>query len=185
VVATPPVDGSEAGVPAKTEALFGTTQHEDPLPPRKSRATLVLVVAMGALAIGLVGGLVVMREHQSDQQETMRLPDPAAPPVDVSTEKRPKKVEAAAASEAPEALGGEFDAAASASASSAPVPGAAGSLPAAKEETVDAGAAPAEPAMPDGGWQKPAWAQPDTEITIRRGPDQADEKIVLPADKGE
>jgi serine/threonine protein kinase len=186
VVANPSEDASDAGVPARTEALFGTTQHEDALPPpRKSRATLVLVVAMGALALGLVGGLMVLRQRQMDHQETMRLPDPAAPPAVESLEKRTKKPETAAGSEAPEVVPSEIDAAASASASSAPVAGAPGTLPAAKEAVIDGGPVPEETAAPDGGWQKPAWAQPDNEITIRRGPDQADEKIVLPADKTE
>jgi hypothetical protein len=55
----------------------------------------------------------------------------------------------------------------------------------AREPEVDAGETTAETIEPDGGWQKPEWAQPDNEITIRRGPDQADETIVLPADKSE
>jgi serine/threonine-protein kinase len=188
VVANPAENPSDAGVPAKTEALFGTTQHEEPVPPPKSRATLVLVVAMSALAIGLVGGLMVLRERQLGHQETMRLPDPAAPPVEEGLDLRPKKVETAAgpSGEDSESLEERGEgAAADASASGAPAPGASGSLPALKEATADAGAAAAESVAPDGGWQKPAWAQPDNEITIRRGPDQADEKIVLPVDKGE
>jgi serine/threonine protein kinase len=192
VVANPLQDGSDAGVLAKTEALFGTTQQEDDLPPPpKSRATLVLVVAMSALAFGLVGGLMVLRERQMDHQETMRLPEPAAPPVDESTEKRPKKPEGLATSPAPEpAEKGTADAdadadAASAKAPSEPAPTPPDSPPAVKAAEVDAGDSPAETVAPDGGWQKPAWAQPDNEITIRRGPDQADEKIVLPADKTE
>jgi serine/threonine protein kinase len=186
VVATPPPDGSEAGVLAKTEALFGTAQHDEELPlPRKSRATLVLVVAMSALAFGLVGGLMVLRERQMDHQETMRLPEPAAPPADESPDVRTKKPEVPAASEAPPAAEKDTDAAASAAAPSNPAPSPPESPPATREPEVDAGDAPADTAVPDGGWQKPAWAQPDNEITIRRGPDQADEKIVLPAEKTE
>jgi serine/threonine protein kinase len=186
VIANPPAK-DDAGMPAQTEALFGTTQHEEPLPPapRKSRATLVLVVAMSALALGLVGGLMVLRERRIDTQETMRLPDPAAPPVTDTLDPPPKKVETAAPAPSDEeqllvadpALG-------SASASDLPAPGVPDSLPAAKEATVDAGAAASETA-PDGGWQKPAWAIPDNEIPVRRGPDQAVEKIVIPADKAE
>lgn len=190
VVANPPEDASSAGVPAKTEALFGTTQHEDPLPaPRKSRVTLVLVVAMTALAAGLVGGLMVLKQRQLDDQETMRLPEPAAPPVEHKPETRAKKSEAAAqpppvSSAAAEAeTEEETDVAASASASAGPVPASPSSLPVGKDAAPDAGVAPADTVAPDGGWQKPAWAQPDNEITIRRGPDQADEKIIIPADK--
>ena len=133
---------------------------------------------------------MVLRQRQIDNQETMRLPDPAAPPVDESIEPRPKKVEASApppaqTESAEQEAADEADAAASASASGAPISGAPGSLPAARDAAVDAGAAPADTIAPDGGWQKPAWAQPDNEITIRRGPDQADEKIVLPAEKTE
>jgi eukaryotic-like serine/threonine-protein kinase len=187
VVANPPEHPDDAGVPAKTEALFGTTQHEDPLPPRpKSRATLVLVVAMTALAAGLVGGLMVLRQRRIDTQATMRLPDPAAPPVAETLEKRPKKVETAAPAATDDVAPADIDAAVpGASASAAPLPGVPGSLPAAKETAVDAGAAPVDTVAPDGGWQKPAWAMPDNEIPIRRGPDQADDKIVIPADKAE
>jgi eukaryotic-like serine/threonine-protein kinase len=191
VVATSSEDGSAAYVPARTEALFGTTQYEESLPqPRKSRATLVLVVAMTALAAGLVGGLMVLREGQLDSQETMRLPEPAAPPVEVSPDAPTKKIEVAAPAPSgkdPTAVveEGERDAAVRASASGAPVTNATGPQPPTKEATADGSSPPAETVAPDGGWQKPEWAQPDNEITIRRGPDQEDEKIVLPADKSE
>jgi eukaryotic-like serine/threonine-protein kinase len=185
VIANPGEAGSDAGVLARTEALFGTAQQDDQLPlPRKSRTTLVLVVAMSALAFGLVGGLMVLRQRQMDHQETMRLPEPAAPPVEES-ETRPKKPETGAANEAPEAAQKQPDVAASASASSAPVPKPPESPAVTREPEVDAGDAADEAAGPDGGWEKPDWARPDNEITIRRGPDQADEKIVLPADKTE
>jgi serine/threonine protein kinase len=193
VVANLPEDGSAAGVPARTEALFGTTKYEESLiQPRRSRATLVLVVAMTALAAGLVGGLMVLRQRQIDTQETMRLPEPAAPPVQDDTETQAKKVELTAPSPSgkdakplTEEEEEKRKAAASASATGAPVTGAPSPDPATKEAAPETAAGPADTAAPDGGWQKPEWAQPDNEITIRRGPDQEDEKIVLPADKSE
>jgi hypothetical protein len=120
----------------------------------------------------------------------MRLPEPAAPPVEDSPETRPKKVDVGAPASSGEddkvaASNGERDAAVSAPASGAPVTGAPGVQPPTKEATADENAAPTDTIAPDGGWQKPEWAQPDNEITIRRGPDQEDEKIVLPADKSE
>ena len=36
----------------------------------------------------------------------------------------------------------------------------------------------------DGGvWEKPEWARPDNEIKIHRGPDQQDDKIVIPPEQ--
>jgi len=175
--------GADAGAPAPTEALFGTTQHDLPPEPPKSRVTLVLVVAMAALAFGLIGGLMFLRRERGvEDQRTMRLPDPAAPPVAADATERPVKpatppepglVESAAPvdSALPEA-----SASAMPPSSAAPVVAA----PGAKEQVADAGVDAASTVAPDGGWQKPDWAIPDNEIPVRRGPDQADEKIVLP-----
>ena len=44
------------------------------------------------------------------------------------------------------------------------------------------GTADAAPA-PTGPWEKPAWAIPDGEIKVHRGPDQQDEKIVIPEEQ--
>ena len=44
----------------------------------------------------------------------------------------------------------------------------------------DAPATPTAAPTASGPWEKPAWAIPDNEIKVHRGPDQQDDKIVIP-----
>jgi len=174
--------GADAGVPAPTEALFGTTQHELPPEPPKSRVTAVLLVAMAALALGLIGGLMFLRraDRGLEDQRTMRLPEPAAPPAEVAPAERAVKTEAPPQPAPVESAAPVDSALPEASALPPPSAAPAGAPPVVKEQAPDAGVATMPAEAPDGGWQKPAWAIPDNEIPVRRGPDQADEKIVLP-----
>jgi serine/threonine protein kinase len=178
---------AEVGISAPTEAQFGTTQHEPPPEPKSSTA-LVLLVAVAALGAGLVGGLMFLRQPRAGGGlDNAALPAPAAPPIVSSesekVEKKPKKPEAAEATTAapvPEPAPTEApDAAASAAVdAAAPDAGARAdrrpSADAAPTATVEAAPAPSGP------WQKPDWAIPDNEIKVHRGPDQQDEKIVIP-----
>ena len=173
--------GADAEVPARSEALFGTTQHELPPEPPKSRVTAVLLVAMAALALGLIGGLMFLRraDRGLEDQKTMRLPDPAAPPAEAAATERPTKA-AAPPELAPVDSAMPVDSALP-EASALPAPSAApAGGPPVKEQVLDAGVDAAASVAPDGGWQKPDWAIPDDEIPVRRGPGEADEKIVLP-----
>ena len=182
-----PPSGADAGIPAPTEALFGTTQHEPPPRESKGGMGIVFLVAGAALVAGLIGGLMFLNRSTRDQ-ETMTLPAPAAPPPSSEPlEKQPAKREAAREPE------GEPSAepAASTSASAAPHASAAAPLTSAAPVVVDAGAPvarqpeeayepPAEPETPDGGWQKPEWAMPDNEIPVIHGPEGEDRRIVIP-----
>lgn len=136
---------------------------------------------MAALALGLIGGLMFLRraDRGLEDQKTMRLPEPAAPPAEVAATERPTKA-AAPAEPAPIDSAMPVDSALP-EASALPPPSAApvGGAPV-KEQMLDAGIDATSSVAPDGGWQKPDWAIPDNEIPVRRGPDQADEKIVLP-----
>ena len=184
----PSLTGDDAGIPAPTEALFGTTQHGFPQPESKGSTAIVLLVATAALAAGLVGGLMFLRRPSAADQESMTLPAPAAPPAsEVEPLKPPpKRALTDAAAGDPDATEHEVksDAAPAPSSSAAvsPVdaavvtaPDAGSSMPShylEPEDTADAD-------VPDAAWQKPAWAIPDNEIPVRRGPGQEDEKIIL------
>ena len=191
----------DAGVPAPTEALFGTTQHEL-LPEPKNGTALVMIVAVVALGAGLAGGLMFLRHPaHSGGLDNATLPAPAAPPASDSAEevekpaKKPKKHEAA---ESPSAATepSEPSAEPAASASAAPVTSASASVDAGAPSTTPHAEhkTSAEPALlptpsasassePEAPWQKPAWAIPDNEIKVHRGPDQQDDKIVIPPDQ--
>jgi eukaryotic-like serine/threonine-protein kinase len=189
---------ADAGIPAPTEALFGTTQYEPP-PEHKSGTALVLLVAVAALAAGLVGGIIVLRRPvHAGGLDNATLPAPAAPAVTGSeaekpakkTKKREASDSASAASES--ALAAPAEPAPSAAAEAKATPSAApidASIPEAAprvehrapvEPTPSATASATEPETP---WQKPAWAIPDNEIKVHRGPDQQDDKIVIPPEQ--
>jgi serine/threonine-protein kinase len=200
----------DSGPPAPTEALFGTTQHES-APEPKNGTALVLLVAVAALAAGLAGGLMFLRRPaHTGGLDTATLPAPAAPATpapsadNAEAEKPAKKAKKHEASES-------ASAAADSSAEHAAAPAVSATTAQSKPATaaLDAGApdaatraehktnvepAPtttpsavasdsAAPTELEPPWQKPEWAIPDNEIPIRRGPDQKDDKIVLPPDQ--
>jgi serine/threonine-protein kinase len=193
----------DPGVPAPTDALFGTTQHEV-MPEPKNGTALVMIVAVVALGAGLAGGLMFLRRpSHAGGLDTASLPAPAAPPVSASAEeeevekpaKKTKKHDAAETASAQAEASAEHPAAAAPTASATAAPAAA-----ADAGVPDAGArvehktTSSEPSLlptpsatassdPDAPWQKPAWAIPDNEIKVHRGPDQQDDKIVIPPDQ--
>jgi serine/threonine-protein kinase len=183
--------GADAGIPAPTEAQFGTTQHE-PVPEPKSNAALVLLVAVAALGAGLVGGLMFLRQPRATGGlDNAALPAPAAPPAaasaddKVDNDKKPKKHEAAEATSAatePSAAPEDATPQADAAASALPETGALDAgVRTDRRPNTDTGPIATETApVPSGPWEKPAWAIPDGEIKVHRGPDQQDEKIVIP-----
>jgi serine/threonine-protein kinase len=196
---------ADTGMPAPTEALFGTTQH-DVLPEPKNGTALVMIVAVVALGAGLAGGLMFLRHPaHSGGLDNATLPAPAAPPVSASAEeeeaerpaKKPKKHEAAegpsaqaepSVQRAPSPAASSTSATAASSASASADSGAPDAAPRVEHKTS------AEPALLptpsatasapelEAPWEKPAWAQPDNEIKVHRGPDQQDDKIVIPPD---
>jgi serine/threonine-protein kinase len=184
----PPPD---SGIPAPTEAQFGTTQHE-PAPEPKSGTALVLLVAVAALGAGLVGGLMFLRQPRHGGLDNATLPAPAAPPVadtdPGSTSKKAKKHDATeSASSLPEASAAPSEPAIAEPAPSASVEATVpdAGIRADRRPYADGPPVPsAEVApAPSGPWQKPAWAIPDNEIKVHRGPDQQDEKIVIPPEQ--
>jgi len=186
-----PPSGADAGIPAPTEALFGTTQHEPP--PRESKGGMgaVLLVAGAALVAGLIGGLMFLNRGVRNQ-ETMTLPAPAAPPPSSEAlDKQPQKrdgahdPEAAASASASSAASAAPQASASAAVEpDAGAPAAVDTAAAAPHHAEEPEPVVEEPSgeTPDGGWQKPAWAIPDNEIPVNRGPDGEDRRIVIPAE---
>ncbi|HEY3498686.1 MAG TPA: hypothetical protein VGK73_28540, partial [Polyangiaceae bacterium] len=181
-----PPSGADAGVPAPTEALFGTTQHEPPPRESKSGMGIVFLVAGAALVAGLIGGLMFLNRSTRDQ-ETMTLPAPAAPPPSSEPlDKQPVKRETAREPESAVSALPEPSASVAAPASAAAAPSA---VPAGVDAGVPATARPLEDAYqppdaeaetPDGGWQKPDWAIPDNEIPVIHGTDGEDRRIVIP-----
>jgi serine/threonine-protein kinase len=175
--------GDDAGIPAPTEALFGTTQHEPPPREAKGGMGIVLLVATAALVAGLIGGLMFLN-RSSRNQETMSLPAPAAPPtssepLDQPAPKREAGHEPSASSaptEAPSATASAPEPAAS----GAPAPVDAGVQVQRQAEEEEEPPVPEETEIPDGGWQKPEWAIPDNEIPVIHGPDGEDRRIVIP-----
>jgi serine/threonine-protein kinase len=184
---------NDADVPAPTEALFGTTHAHAPEP--RNSTSIVFMVAGAALAAGIVGGFLFLRKSApaSDELDTRTSFVPATDSVPVAGDPPPatsqaEREAADAETEATKDAGPDAapaDAAAdAASADAAPAeagvterPAPAGREP---ETTEDAGAVPASD---DAGWQKPDWAKPDNEIPIRRGPGEADDKIVIPKEE--
>ena len=187
----------DAGVPARTEALFGTTQH-DVLPEPKNGTALLMIVAVVALGAGLAGGLMFLRRPvHSGGLDNATLPAPAAPPVSASAAaeeevekpaKKPKKHDAA------EGASAERAPAPVASATTAPSAAAADSgaqntaphvehKPSAEPALLPTPSATASAPELEAPWEKPAWAQPDNEIQVHRGPDQQDDKIVIPPEQ--
>jgi len=192
--AEPP--GADPGIPAPTEALFGTTHHEPPPEPKSHGAALVLLVAIVALGAGLVGGLWYMKSRHTTGLDNATLPAPAAPPESaepIASSQHAKKHgdDAPPAPKVPvEAAGAERFAPPTTSAAQ-PAPstsGAAADAGSKLEHHPSLEAPPQATAAPeeedDGGvWEKPEWARPDNEIKINRGPDQQDDKIVIPPDQ--
>jgi len=188
--------GADPGIPAPTEALFGTTHHE-PLPEPKSHgAALVMLVAIMALGAGLAGGLWFMKTRHTSGLDNAALPAPAAPPDSAepapSSKHAKKHDEATTAPTAPTATEDSEPSAppATSAAQAAPsAPSAAAHDAAVKpEQHPGVEAPPVATAAPDteedaGVWEKPEWARPDNEIKIHRGPDQQDDKIVIPPDQ--
>jgi serine/threonine protein kinase len=178
VVAPLPLD-----LPALTERQFSTTQKSLPsLPPPGSDGTgIVIAVAAVALFVGLLAGVLLLRNHGAvaDQNRALPapLPVPAAEPAPAEAKPKPKapvaSASAAASAEPPllEFLPGD--------APSAVVPAGAPvveSRPAPKVEPPSAvspvtSAAPksSESEPPDAGWVKPSWAIPDGD-PVRRAP---------------
>jgi serine/threonine protein kinase len=181
---TASAESAEAQVQAPTEAMFGTTQHPV-VPEPKSRGGAVLLVAGSALALGLLAGFSLLNERPQralpaplEDGPAQAGPAPEKPPLS-----RPKKdsearaTPSAAADELaePSAIEGEVE--------NDPAPDTQPDAAVRAPEVKDAGATAAPsataPADADAGWQKPDWAQPDNEIPIRRGPGEADDKIIL------
>jgi serine/threonine-protein kinase len=204
-VAAPPSDTVvDAGIPAPTEALFGTTQHEFPPPEPRHGTALVLIVAVAALGAGLAGGLMFLRRPaHSGGLDTATLPAPAAPPPSAESVETEKPAKKAKKHDAAESTSAQVEPSAekpepSAVPSAAPVVSASAAVDAGAPDaalrvehktnvepatTATASATASASSDPDAPWQKPAWAIPDNEIKIRRGPDQQDDKIVLPPEQ--
>jgi hypothetical protein len=144
-------------------------------------------VAAAALFVGLLAGVMLLRSHQSqdDQHRALPPPLPMAVPAPSEPHAKPKAAVQPSASAAPSAekpliefLPGD---APPAPPSVAPV------APAEPHVTPKSGTAPAsssgaaQPApapgttLPDGGWVKPAWAIPDGD-PVRRAPITEDPK---------
>jgi serine/threonine-protein kinase len=206
-LAAPPgeLGAADAGIPAPTEALFGTTHHEPPPEPRSGTA-LVLLVAVAALGAGLVGGILFLRHPpHAGGLDNATLPAPAAPAATESEtegEKPAKKTKKKDATESPSAAADETSASpatpsapkaepAGSSSSSVTVADAGAPAASARAEhhaaaeptTTPSATATASSTEPEAPWQKPAWAIPDDEIKVHRGPDEPDDKIVIPSDR--
>jgi serine/threonine-protein kinase len=178
---------NDAGIPAPTEALFGTTQAHSPEP--RSNTGIVFMVAGAALAAGIVGGFLFLRKTAApdgalDERSTF-VPATSAP---AAGEPRPNTEDTEAAD--PSEENGELaDAGADAAALDAAAGDAAfGDSGARGASTVPftepvAPPHPGETAVGDAGWQKPDWAKPDDEIPVRRGPGEADKKILIPKEE--
>jgi len=192
--------GADAGIPAPTEAQFGTTQHEPPPEPKSHGTALVLLVAIAALGAGLGGGIWFLKSpRRAGGLDNATLPAPAAPPDSAEPDKPNKHAkkhggdDTTAAPTAPTAAT-DTEPSPPPTVSAAPTapstPSASTPDAGAKVEhhpSVEAAPAPSVTAAPDteddgGVWEKPEWARPDNEIKIHRGPDQQDDKIVIPPD---
>jgi eukaryotic-like serine/threonine-protein kinase len=171
---------ADTDVPAPTEALFGTTHAH--LPEPKSNTSLVFMVAGAALAAGIVGGFLFLRKAAPRTEldsrtnfvpATVSAPAAAEPPPEMPDEEEAEPE--TATEEAIADAGTDADAGA----------GDAGPPRASSAARDEPPAVPEIPPTPtaDGGWQKPDWAKPDNEIRVRRGPDEADEKIVIPKEE--
>jgi serine/threonine-protein kinase len=177
-------DNAEAQVQAPTEAMFGTTQHPV-VPEPKSRGGAVLLVAGSALALGLFAGFFLLNERPQRPLPAPLEDGPAqaGPAPEKPSLSRPKKDSEARAT--PSAVAEELaepSAVEGDETESETPPDAAVDASVRLSEAKDAGAAAAPSATApasDAGWQKPEWAQPDNEIPIRRGPGEADDKIIL------
>ncbi|HEX5100150.1 MAG TPA: serine/threonine-protein kinase [Polyangiaceae bacterium] len=189
--------GADPGIPAPTEALFGTTHHEPPPEPKSHGAALVMLVAITALGAGLAGGLWWIKGHSGTRgHDNAALPAPAAPPESAeplpSSKHAKKRDDATLAPVAPAAV--EDTEPSPPATTSAEQPASAAPSAAPRDATVKpeqhpgieappAATADAEPEEDGGVWEKPEWARPDNEIRINRGPDQQDDKIVIPPDQ--
>ena len=189
--------GADPGIPAPTEALFGTTHHESPPETKSHGSALVLLVAIVALGAGLAGGLWWMNQmRRAGGLDNATLPAPAAPPDSAEPEKSSKHAkkhgdEAAPSAETPTAAPAPPPAASAAATpnsgsptnAAAPESGAKPEHHPTLENTLPLTAEEPEPIDDGGVWEKPEWARPDNEIKIHRGPDQQDDKIVIPPEQ--
>jgi serine/threonine-protein kinase len=167
--------------PALTERQFSTTQKSSPVSvaPTSDGTGLVIGVAAAALFVGLLAGVMLLRNRNSTEDDQHRaLPAPLPVSVRPSAEPNKAKPKAAvatspsASAEKPllEFLPG--DATSSGGSASVAAPAEPHVAPKAEPPVPSASAAPhAAPAttLPDGGWVKPAWAIPDGE-PVRRAP---------------
>ena len=172
-----------AEIPALTERQFSTTQKSPPSAPQPSSdgTGLVIGVAAAALFVGLLAGVMLLRQHRDDDADQHRaLPAPLPVSVRQPSDPRikPKATptptpSASASVEKPllEFLPGDAPAPSAPGPSAAPVE----PRPAAKPAETPATPASAEPhaapatTLPDGGWVKPDWAIPDGD-PVRRTP---------------
>ena len=181
---------NDPDVAAPTEALFGTTQAH--LPEPRSNTSLVFMVAGAALAAGIVGGFLFLKTQARTNGDldtrTSYVPaatgsvpaaDDPPPPEERDSDETTAAPSAKVVDAGPDAADAAPVAADAALDAAVAERGAATGRPGEPETPPDASAAPAS----DAGWQKPDWAKPDNEITVRRGPGEADEKIVIPKEE--
>jgi hypothetical protein len=177
---------TDTDVPAPTEALFGTTQAHSPEP--KGNTSLVFMVAGAALAAGIVGGFLFLRKAAPPsalESRTNFVPATASAPAPAAAEPPPEMpdeegAELETSAEDEEIADAGTDAQADAAITDAGPSQANSAAQDQEPETVPD--TPVNPAV-DAGWQKPDWAKPDNEIRVRRGPDETDEKIVIPKEE--
>ncbi len=178
---------NDAGIPAPTEALFGTTQAHSPEP--RSNTGIVFMVAGAALAAGIVGGFLFLRKTGAPNGEfdarTSFVPATTAPAASDPPPKTDETETADSTDEKDELVDAGADAAATDAAAADAALGDSGAgrgASAVAPTDTDAGASSSATSS-DGGWQKPDWAKPDNEIPVRRGPGEADGKIVIPKEE--
>ena len=172
-----------AEIPALTERQFGTTQKSSaaPRPPSSDGTGLVIGVAAAALFVGLLAGVMLLRSHQSKDDQHRALPAPLPVVVHQPSEPhvKPKAAvqptaSALASSGKPllEFLPGDAPSAAPPPPPIAPVEPRVVPKPEAPASSASAAPHPV-PApgttLPDGGYVKPDWAIPDGE-PVRRAP---------------
>jgi hypothetical protein len=176
-MAAPPSE-RDSGAPALTEAQFGTTsQGAVRAAERKTAFGGVIFVALGALAVGLVAGLVALPRYSQFGRSEALAPLPA--PLPPTRDARPKKAAkagdpepAASTSAQPESSADAVPSASAGALSSAEVKA---TKPDGRrdDQEVDLGDEPSSvPPTAPTPWVKPDWARPDDEPIIRRPPIQ-------------
>jgi serine/threonine-protein kinase len=167
-----------AELPALTERQFSTTQKSPPSAPHPSSdgTGLVIGVAAAALFIGIIAGVMLLRNQKTtegDQHRALPAPEPVAVHQPSEPKLKPKAAPAPSTSASAERPLLEFlpgDAPSASAAPSAPP-----LEPHVSKQTelapAPSGAPHAAPAtsLPDGGWVKPEWAIPDGD-PVRRAP---------------